>query len=233
MYRTFLVGLFLCAMMTVNSSAADSGARDERAFVRALEKFDAAKSPADYRESANILESMLSDGYRSGAVYYNLGNAYFRAGDFGRATLNYRKAKPYRPRDPYLNANLEQALAAAPGRLAEPARPWWTHVLFWTEWLAYPTKVYLFFIASTLAAIGTSLAVILRQRRMYPVAAGLFFISIAIGVDAAICEADVVRSDRAVVTAETIARKGTGNSYEPVFDRPLRGCRVSYFENDI
>ena len=57
-------------------SAADPGAR-ERAFVRSLELFDAAKSPGDYRESARVLESILADGFRSGAVYYNLGNAYF------------------------------------------------------------------------------------------------------------------------------------------------------------
>ena len=29
-------------------------------------------------------------------------------------------------------------------------------------------------------------------------------------------------SQRAVITIETIARKGTGNSYEPAFDQPLR-----------
>ena len=53
-------------------------------------------------------------------MYYNLGNAYFRAGEYGRAIAAYRKAKPYRPRDPYLEANLRQALSVAPGRLPEP-----------------------------------------------------------------------------------------------------------------
>ena len=87
----------------------------------ALEVFDAAKTPADYRESADLLESLLADGFRNGAVYYNLGNAYFRAGEYGRAIAAYRKAKPYRPRDPYLEANLRQALSVAPGRLARVA----------------------------------------------------------------------------------------------------------------
>jgi hypothetical protein len=71
--------------------AAEAGAR-ERAFVRALEVFDAAKAPGDYRESAALLESLLADGYRNGAVYYNLGNAYFRAGAYGRAISAYRNA---------------------------------------------------------------------------------------------------------------------------------------------
>src|SRR3954451_23695270 len=84
--------------------AAEPGAR-QRTFVRALEVFDAAKTPREYRESAALLESLLADGFRSGAVYYNLGNAYYRGGEYGRAIAAYRKAKPYRPRDPYLEAN--------------------------------------------------------------------------------------------------------------------------------
>src|SRR4051812_16555475 len=113
------------AMLTGSVAAAEPGARG-RTFVRALELFDTAKSPADYRQSAALLESLLADGYRNGAVYYNLGNAYFRAGEYGRTIAAYRKAKPFRPRDPYLEANLRQALSMAPGHLPEPPVPWWS-----------------------------------------------------------------------------------------------------------
>src|SRR5277367_1043584 len=133
--------------------AAEPGTR-ERTFVRALEVFDAAKTPADYRDSAALLESLLADGYRNGAVYYNLGNAYYRAGEYGRAIAAYRKAKPYRPRDPYLEANLRQALSVAPGRLAEPPPPWWRHVLFWSGWLSFPEKAYASFAGFLLAALA-------------------------------------------------------------------------------
>src|SRR5262245_44498262 len=70
--------------------AAEPGGR-ERTFVRALEVFDAARAPQEYRESAVLLESLLANGYRNGAVYYNLGNAWFRAGEYGRAIAAYRK----------------------------------------------------------------------------------------------------------------------------------------------
>lgn len=213
--------LLLLGFMSSQASGVDRGTR-ERSFVQALERFDSAKSPDDYRDAAKILETILADGYRNGAVYYNLGNAWFRAGEYGRAILNYRKALPYRPRDPYLKANLEQALAMAPGRLPEPARPWWIHVLFWTQWLSYPTKVYCVVIMSSLGALTITLAVLLRRPRLYWVTVGFVLISIAIGIDAGLSNPELIDARRAVITGETEARKGMGTSYEPAFDQPLR-----------
>ena len=149
------IGPTLIALVLILSGsgiAAEPGAR-QRTFVRALEVFDAAKTPADYRESATLLESLLADGFKNGAVYYNLGNAYFRAGEYGRSISAYRKAKPYRPRDPYLDANLRQAISVAPGRLPEPPPPWWKHVLFWSGWLSFPEKAYTSFAGFVLAAL--------------------------------------------------------------------------------
>ena len=52
-------------------------------FIRRnYERADIA--PIDLGNSGR-LESLLADGFRNGAVYYNLGNAYFRAGEYGRA----------------------------------------------------------------------------------------------------------------------------------------------------
>ena len=216
-----IIPLVLVYLGATGAQAADRGLR-ERSFVRGLELFDSAKSADDYRESASVLESTLEGGFRNGAIYYNLGNAYFRAGDYGRAILNYRKARPYRPRDPYLAANLQQALAVAPGRLTEAPKHWWTHVLFWTEWLALPLKIQSTFIGLIAAAITTAVAVLFRWRRLQLLTGGLLVISIALGIDAALCYVEAMDTNRAVITGETIARKGTGNSYEPAFDQPLK-----------
>ena len=217
--------IVLCLVLTGLNSGATYAAQpgsNERLFVRALELFDNAKSPDEYRESAQVLESILTDGFRNGAVYYNLGNAYYRAGDYGRAILNYRKAKPYLPDYPYLTSNLEQALAAAPGRLAEPPKPWWSHVLFWTDWLSFPAKVKVFFGGLTLASVVTAAAYLFRIPRMTLPITLLVLSSLAIGLDAALNDAEITGFRRAVITGETTARKGTGNSYEAAFDQPLR-----------
>jgi len=218
----FILTLFAFALLRpAVSTAAEPGSR-ERTFLRALEIFDAARSPQEYAESAALLQSLLSDGFRNGAVYYNLGNAWFRAGQYGRAIAAYRKAKAYRPRDPYLDANLRQALSVAPGRLSEPPPAWWTHVLFWSGWFSLPEKVYATFAVVLLAAAAAIAALMFRRPRVYWLCAALGLGAVVLGVDAGLAYLDVASSRHAVVTDETIARKGIGKDYEPAFDQPLK-----------
>ena len=71
MHRIVPVSIALILIVPTATVAAEPGSR-QRTFIRALEVFDAAKTPADYHESAVLLESLLADGFRNGAVYYNL-----------------------------------------------------------------------------------------------------------------------------------------------------------------
>jgi tetratricopeptide (TPR) repeat protein len=231
---TLLLALGCCLAASLSSSAQDVGrignsphaAQEKRAlertFMRALELFDAAKKPDEYRQAAALWESLLAEGYQNGAVYYNVGNAYMKAGDFGRAIAAYRKAKFYRPRDPFLEANLNQALLVAPGRLAEAPLPWWKHVLFWSGLLSYPEKFKLacgvFGAACLLAVVG----LLRRSRRAYWFSGGVAALGLVLALEAGLAYVDVAQSQRAVVVTETLARKGIGDRYEPAFDQPLK-----------
>ncbi len=221
MQRTIPVVIALVCLGTAENLAAEAGSR-QRTFLRALEVFDAAKTADDYRESAAQLESLLGDGFQSGALYYNLGNAYFRAGEYGRAIAAYRKAKPYRPRDPYLDANLRQALAVAPGRLPEPPTPWWRHVLFWIGWLSFPEKAYASFTGFLLGAVAACAGLLWRRPFAYWISAGLVMLAAVLSIDTGLAYADIAWSRHGVVTRETIARKGIGKDYEPAFNQPLK-----------
>ena len=214
--------LLLSVIFSLSSSiatAAEPGAH-ERTFVKALELFDQAKSPDDYRASAMELESIVAEEVRSGVVYYNLGNAWFRAGEFGRAILNYRKARPYRPRDPYLAANLQQALASAPGRLPDPPVPWWSHVLFWTDWFSAKTRVGVAGCSLSLSAVLLILAIVLQRRSLLTAMTVVLVLGFALSAECLLN--NPAQAHRAVIITETIARKGTGKDYEPAFDQPLR-----------
>ena len=59
-----------------------------------------------YQKAIEGYLRLFDSGYVNGHLYYNLGNAYFRSGQLGRAILNYKRAELLIPRDADLNFNL-------------------------------------------------------------------------------------------------------------------------------
>ena len=186
---------------------------------RAQETFDRAQSQDDFLLAAGQYQAILDRGVVSGAVLFNQGNAYVRAGQRGRAIASYRRAKRYRPRDPYLDANLRFALGTdAPVR----RRGLVGFLLFWQDWISYPDK---FHFTGAMAVVSFLLAfgVLVGRRRLF---ARLTIASLCLTLLLAISAAydwhryeSVVRG--VVVGDRVVARKGNATSYEPAFTEPL------------
>lgn len=68
-----------------------------------------AYEKGEYQKAADLYESLTKDGYNSADLYYNLGNAYYKAGENAQAILNYERALLYAPNDADLKTNLEIA----------------------------------------------------------------------------------------------------------------------------
>ncbi len=64
---------------------------------------------AQYRQAAQIYQQILKEGYQSAAVYFNLGNAYYKSDDLPSAILYYEKAHKLAPNDPDINVNIRFA----------------------------------------------------------------------------------------------------------------------------
>ncbi len=62
-----------------------------------------------YDAAISRYESVIKNGYESGGVYFNLGNAYFKSGKIQNAILNYERAKKIIPNDDDVNFNLQLA----------------------------------------------------------------------------------------------------------------------------
>ncbi|HNX90561.1 MAG TPA: tetratricopeptide repeat protein, partial [Candidatus Omnitrophota bacterium] len=60
---------------------------------------------AEYAKAIETYEKILSMGYESGALYFNMANAYFRAGNKGKAIVNYKRAEKLIPSDSDVAAN--------------------------------------------------------------------------------------------------------------------------------
>lgn len=74
-----------------------------------FERGNAAYQSARYDEAATAYETIVKYGIRDPRVEYNLGNAYFRLGNLGRAILHYERAHRLSPVDGDILANLELA----------------------------------------------------------------------------------------------------------------------------
>ncbi|MCP4542339.1 MAG: tetratricopeptide repeat protein [Chloroflexi bacterium] len=98
-----LVGLFACAPQTT------SGAQ----MAEANQLYETGQ----FVEAATAYQALVDAGVQDGTLYYNLGNAYFKAGDLGRAILNYRRAQVLLPRDSDVVANLQLARTQTTDRL--------------------------------------------------------------------------------------------------------------------
>ncbi len=64
---------------------------------------------ADFKQAAEAYEHILSRGYVSSNLYYNLGNAYFKLRKLGLAILNYERALRLSPNDEDIQFNLTYA----------------------------------------------------------------------------------------------------------------------------
>src|SRR5438477_9938606 len=94
-------------------------AQPDAEFAKANQAF----AQGHFKEAIANYETLIRDGQWSANVFYDLGNAYFRTGDFGRAILNYERALALERHHPEATANLQiardeaHALEIQPGSL--------------------------------------------------------------------------------------------------------------------
>ncbi len=217
---------------TASAAAMERGAM-ETAFAESINAFEAgnrlvttdpAAAQAEYEKATLRLEQIIREGgVENGKLYYNLGNVWFQRGDIGRAILNYLRAEQYMPN----NVNLQQNLAFVRQQRKDSfeqteKRKVLNTLFFWHYDIPSGIRLRVFSFAF-LAFWGFAAARIFWKKSALNgaiaatgVLAALLFISLS-------AEARSHRAHPAgvVVAAESIARKGDGETYQPSFGEPL------------
>ena len=93
---------FLCVLCAFALSFAVAFADAPPAFREAAVLYDQGQ----FDQAIARYESLLTVGMRSANLYFNLGNAHFKAGHLGRAILNYERAHQLAPLDRDVDGNL-------------------------------------------------------------------------------------------------------------------------------
>lgn len=99
--KLWVVMVLLCSVVGV-SRAADP-----------LNQADSAYNAGNYIRAIQLYDSLVASGYESATLYYNLGNAYYKNDQVGRAVLNFRRALGLDPSMEDARYNLEVASSRA------------------------------------------------------------------------------------------------------------------------
>ncbi|MBU8922330.1 MAG: tetratricopeptide repeat protein [Bacteroidales bacterium] len=200
--------------------------RGDDAFRRGMELDssdpDAAKDY--YRRAILNFEHIAEEGgVQNGKLYYNIGNAWFRMDDLGRAILNYKRAALFSPNDQNLAQNLEYARTRRVSRVEVPEREIIFKTLFFIHY-DIPSRVRLAVFIAAFALVWMSAGAWLFMRRGYlkimitvfSIVSVIFMVSLSVEM-----ASRSSRPEGVVVAGEVIARKGDAETYQPSFTEPL------------
>ena len=96
------VRLVVAALLLLVARPSVNHAADARSFTLGNQRYAAG----DYAGAARAYEAAVHEGGFSANLFYNLGDAYYRLGDKGRAVLNYRRSLLLDPSQAEAAANL-------------------------------------------------------------------------------------------------------------------------------
>ncbi len=123
------------ASTTVRAGSAKTDILDDSLAKETFVKANTAYESQSYDQAISLYRSLLDNGYTSGPLYYNLGNAELRAGSLGRSIVAYRYASALLPRDGDLAANLKYARDSTKDDLGSYTRPLAETIFFWHKGL--------------------------------------------------------------------------------------------------
>ncbi len=112
--ETWLItGIVALLMISAGPVRAASPAAPQEDLARAFHDASRVYDEQKWQDAAARFEALRQRAGNVPAVCFNLGNAYFKAGQPGKAILNYRRAWYSAPWDPDIQTNFHMALQTA------------------------------------------------------------------------------------------------------------------------
>lgn len=164
----------------------------------------------DFAGAASAYEAVLAAGYESATLRYNLGNARFKAGELGRAILEWERARALAPRDADVLANLELARSLTVDAI-EPLPRFWLFeaVSWWVNLVPRTPLVVLVSLVWLLTGAGLVARILARPERARRWGTRVTVVGatlvVVFGTNLAVRELGIGRPERGVVLADRVA----------------------------
>jgi tetratricopeptide (TPR) repeat protein len=163
----------------------------------------------EYAAAINAYEAVFESGFRSHDLHYNLGNAYFKHGDLGRAILNWERALALEPGDPDALANLDLADRLKADQIEPLPRFWLLSVFDWALNVLPRAFLLLSVGAAWLAlATGVVLRILARsvtlRRGGSLLAGGGALVVLLLGANLLVRELGIGRAERGVILSHSV-----------------------------
>jgi tetratricopeptide (TPR) repeat protein len=81
----------------------------ESSPIKVMDSANQQYERSEFADAAQQYQQLVDQGYQDAALFYNLGNAYLKNDDLGRAIVNYLRASELSPRDKDVQTNLSLA----------------------------------------------------------------------------------------------------------------------------
>jgi tetratricopeptide (TPR) repeat protein len=204
-----LYSVLVCALM-LSSAFAQADAE----FAKANQAY----AQGHFKEAIDGYENLVRSGQWSANLFYDLGNAYFRTNDFGRAILNYERSLALEPHHPEAIANIQ--IARDEAHALELQKSWPDRYLQFGSINQYSITAVIAFWIGVFCLVALIFA---RRRSAAATALLLVAFSIFAGAIFAIWQLDRGVKGRAlaIVTAENVqARIATADTANNVLALP-------------
>jgi tetratricopeptide (TPR) repeat protein len=205
------LAIFFCFAFAIASSAI---AQPDANFTKANQEY----AQGHFKEAISGYEALVSSGQWSANLFYDLGNAYFRTGEFGRAILNYERALALERHHPEATANLQ--IARDEARALELQQSWPERYLRFASVNQYSIAAA---IAFWLAAFAIAMLIFARRRSATLIVAMIFCLLIGAGATYAVVtlERGSNGSALAIITGKDVqARLATADTANSVLALP-------------
>ena len=209
----YFILFFICMYAAAH---ADDGQPDiSTIFLQANQAYKSG----DFKAAADAYEKLVGAGLRNGELLYNLGNAYLKQGDTGRAILNYRSAEMFLPRDADLEANLQYALGQAKDKIdCGEGGSLLTTVCFWYAKLSCRELCYVFFAVNAVFWLLLAVKFFMRREMLGISLYITLFFTLLFGASFGVKLYNTVYSLSGVVLAgEVMVRSGSSTSDTVLF----------------